>query len=110
MNQIIRNNLPCFNCICLAMCKNKQTGVIKNIGPFLTNLSQHCSLLLDYLTLKDLGLDARDIDVSLPMSKRKHITMPLAKRIIEIVEFMKWDYDLTRDRLMADGLLPSDEE
>jgi len=112
-NKETKVNLPCIDCICLPICKHRDMPNIKtnNIGPFLTSLGNKCSLINDYLLLKDLGLNVREMDDSLSMAERKYITQPLCQRILEICEYMHWsEFDLDRERILAQGLIPKGEK
>ena len=109
MNEIIRANLPCVDCICLAICKNQDIPT-NNLGPFLNQLGHKCDSLKRYLRLLDLGLDTRKLDYTTKISERKHVTQPLSRRIIELFEYMEWEHDLSRERIFAKGLLPAGEE
>ena len=101
--------LPCIDCICLAICKNTDSGN-QNIGVFLTGLANHCSSINAYLNLHDHPVRAMDVDYALPMSKRWHVTQPLSERIIIICSYMEWDYfDLERFHLLANRILPEGE-
>jgi len=106
--------LPCINCICLAICKNRDSNdkyINQAIGIFLTDLGNHCSTLFEYLNLNNLGFDCINFDHSTPMIERMHIIIPLAKRILEICEFMDWgNFELDRFKLLAQGIIPDGEQ
>jgi len=87
-----KDTIPCKDCICLAICC--QTPKIKAVGPLITNMGIKCSIIDDYLRLKDLNLKMPEPDV--PMKDRLYYNKPLSKRIIALFCFMKWTeiYDL----------------
>jgi len=82
---------PCNECITFAICKNPLSHQLPET---LTKLGNKCSIIYDYLTLKDLNLKRPPDDM--PMSKRGYFNKPLAKRVLLTCKIMGWkDFDLT---------------
>jgi hypothetical protein len=88
------SKIPCENCICLPICKDSKQGPYRlskatTIGPFITHLGHKCSLLSDYILLKDLNLEMPLLNT--PIGDRKYFTIPQSQRIIELFKFMNWE-------------------
>lgn len=101
--------VPCEGCLILPICKYQYP---KNAHiSFLNSFTKRCSVLRSYLELEDLNIDIYSLNVSTPMSKRKHINVPLANRVIALYEFMEWDYGDTLDtfKILAKGEIPKGE-
>jgi hypothetical protein len=79
-------NVPCKNCFLIPMCKNTPFTFNMNVPTFLHALMDKCSLIKDYLKLKDLGLDIpKDYT---PMIERRYYTVPLSTRIKKVCKLM----------------------
>jgi hypothetical protein len=78
--------VPCKNCLLLCMCKNTPFTFNMNVPTFLNALMDKCSLIRDYLRLKDLELVIPN-DYT-PMIQKRYYIVPLSTRLKKVCKLM----------------------
>ena len=105
-----KSTLPCIDCICLAMCKNKPLNEDDAIGVFLAGLSGNCSTIFEYFNLYDLGSNSVPVDSNTHKNLTGDVIVAVSKRILEICTFMGWKcFDLEKFKPLAQGIFPKDK-
>ena len=86
---MIDKNLPCYKCIVLSICIGQSHT---HMFTLINQLGNKCSLLYDYLSLKDTDIDFPEPDA--PREEKVKFNLIQKPRIVSLHNYMKWPHNL----------------
>jgi len=86
---IENTKLPCTDCIVLSICKGIKH---RHMFTLINMLGNRCSLIYNYLTLRDLDMDFPSLTAS--KEYEDQFSLRQKPRIITLHAYMNWDYQL----------------